>query len=341
MEVAHHVQRGVRREVPPLVELPHLLRVPLRHLVQLADREAAPQVVVPVQVLQQLAVHAVLDGVHHLRLRQHGFLLLCHAGVQELRVERHVVQDVQHVGDHVSAILIVRGRVHVEHRVVEIRVRVPARARTEPRVALLGPKKRDVLDEVRQALLVLALVHGPDVHLQVRLEAVARNLVREHHVPQAVRQPPAVDVLVRRELFVEKRRHRGGLHHVRERAHHRAPAPVRGARAGLLRARARGWIRLGRRREHRGLRRAPRAARDHATPAKGRDDGGVSRGADARAGHDGSGNGDGLRHRAGRRAGRARLGGSGPSDARSRDRRCERGESRHRRRALEPVFRAL
>ena len=112
--------------------------------------------------------------------------------------------------------------------------------------------------------------------------------------------------------------------------------PRRSSRA--LRARARGRVRLGRRRQHRGLRRAPRAARDHAARAEGRDDGAVARGADARAGRGGSGDGDGLRHRAGHRVGRARPGGAGPSDARRRERRRERGESRHRRRALEPVF---
>ena len=187
VKIADDVEGGVGGEVPPIVKGPNLRGVPGRHLVQLTDGEPAPEVIVPVQVLEQLAVDAVLDGVHHLRLRQHRLLLLLDPSLEHLRVERHVVQDVEHVGKHVDAVLVVRGRVHVEHGVVKVGVRVPAGAAAEPRVALLRSQKRDVLHQVRQPLLVLALVHAPHVHLQVRLEPVRRHLVGQHHVPQTVR----------------------------------------------------------------------------------------------------------------------------------------------------------
>ena len=63
------------------------------------------------------------------------------------------------------SILVRRRCVDVEHGVVEIRVRVPSRTAPEPLISFSRTQKRDVLDEMRQSLLVFALVHGPDVHL--------------------------------------------------------------------------------------------------------------------------------------------------------------------------------
>lgn len=69
------------------------------HLVGFADGEALPQLVLRVQVRQQLAVHPVLDGVHHLRLRQHRPSLLLQPRGQHLRLERDLRQRVQHLYD--------------------------------------------------------------------------------------------------------------------------------------------------------------------------------------------------------------------------------------------------
>ena len=66
-------------------------------LVSLSNGEAVPQSILLVQVLQQLAVHPVLYGVHHLRLRQHCPSLLLYAVVQELRVEGNLSQSIQYL----------------------------------------------------------------------------------------------------------------------------------------------------------------------------------------------------------------------------------------------------
>ena len=93
---------------------------------------------------------------------------------------------------------------------MEVGTRYP-RSAAQPLVALLRTEKRHVLDKMREALFILALVHGTHVHLEVRLESIPRHLVREDDVPEAVGESASVDVVVRRELLVEQRLSDGGL----------------------------------------------------------------------------------------------------------------------------------
>ena len=73
------------------------LSAKVQHLVGLPDGEAVPQSILLVQVLQQLAVHAVLDGVHHLRFGQHRPPLLLYTVVQKLWVEGDLGQGIQYL----------------------------------------------------------------------------------------------------------------------------------------------------------------------------------------------------------------------------------------------------
>ena len=68
-----------------------------RHLVCLANGEAMAKRVLRMQPAQQLAVHAVLDRVHHACLGQHGPALLLYPGLQELSLEGHLPQCIQHL----------------------------------------------------------------------------------------------------------------------------------------------------------------------------------------------------------------------------------------------------
>mmetsp|Transcript_6751 Transcript_6751/g.18089 ORF Transcript_6751/g.18089 Transcript_6751/m.18089 type:complete len:336 (-) Transcript_6751:856-1863(-) len=76
VQVAYHVQGGVAWEVPLLPECQQLVPGPLVHLLHPANREPASQMILVVQVLQQLAIHPVLNRVHHLCLCLDGLALL-------------------------------------------------------------------------------------------------------------------------------------------------------------------------------------------------------------------------------------------------------------------------
>lgn len=97
VQLADQVQRRVGGKVPVAPELQQRLAAPARDLLHLADREAAAERVLLVQELQQLAVHAVLNRVHHLRLGHHRAPLLLDAPREELRRERDLGQRLQHL----------------------------------------------------------------------------------------------------------------------------------------------------------------------------------------------------------------------------------------------------
>ena len=64
-----------------------------------------------------------------------------------------------------------QGRMDVKHGVVEVGVRIRARARAQQLLAPVAAQKRDMLHQVRQALLVLPLVHAACAHV-VRVHAI-------------------------------------------------------------------------------------------------------------------------------------------------------------------------
>jgi hypothetical protein len=48
------------------------------------------EIILCMQVIEQLAVHSILDCVHHLRLRQNRLALLLNPCLQELCFKRHL-----------------------------------------------------------------------------------------------------------------------------------------------------------------------------------------------------------------------------------------------------------
>jgi hypothetical protein len=153
-----------------------------------------------VQEFQELAVHPVLDRVHHLGLRQDGRPLLLQAGRQELRVERDLGQRGEDLGQHgrrAGEGPVGQGRVHVEDGVVEVGVRVGAGARPQQALPAAGAEEGDVLHHVGKALLVGALVDRPRVHFQVGLEPPGRRAVGQDDIAQAVGQGAQGQVRVR------------------------------------------------------------------------------------------------------------------------------------------------
>mmetsp|Transcript_44355 Transcript_44355/g.141170 ORF Transcript_44355/g.141170 Transcript_44355/m.141170 type:complete len:887 (+) Transcript_44355:1013-3673(+) len=223
-EVSHHVEGGVGREVPLGVEAAHGGAVPLLDLLLQPDGEALPEGVLQVEVGQELAVDAVLNGVHHLRLGQHRAALFLHARREELRLERDLVEGFEHLREHgLPGGGVPHGGVHVKHRVVKVGVGIAARPSAEELLALLRAEKGHVLDDVRNALLVILLVDGARVHLEVGLEALWGRGVRHDDVLHAVGQRPAHHLVVLRQLAREELlelvvRHRGRL--LRGHCHH-------------------------------------------------------------------------------------------------------------------------
>mmetsp|Transcript_29223 Transcript_29223/g.64663 ORF Transcript_29223/g.64663 Transcript_29223/m.64663 type:complete len:468 (-) Transcript_29223:248-1651(-) len=215
VQVAHHVEGGVTREVPLVPEGSECLMRPGLDLVHLADWEPVPQVVLLMQVLQQLAVHAVLNGVHHLGLSHDGLALLLNAGGQELGVERNLLQGLQDLGQHRPArCAIDDGRMHVEHCVVEVCVCIGPGSSTQQVLAPLGAEEGHVLHQVGNTLLVLLLIHAASMDLQVGLKALRWQLVGQDDVAQPVLQLPNHQALLTRNGAVQHQRlNVGGTFH--------------------------------------------------------------------------------------------------------------------------------
>mmetsp|Transcript_4151 Transcript_4151/g.14870 ORF Transcript_4151/g.14870 Transcript_4151/m.14870 type:complete len:500 (+) Transcript_4151:2091-3590(+) len=214
VHVAHHVEGRVGGKVVARVVGAHRVARPRLDLLLFADGEAVAEGVLQVQPLQKLAVYAVLDRVHHLQLGEHRLALLLDALREKGRGEGDLVQRVQGQLGHVLPARALHGGVHVEDRVVEVRVGVGARARTEQQLPLPAPQEHHVLHQVRDPLLVLLLVDGAGVDLQVRLEASGRHWVGQHHVPQAIGERASAQLRVRGQRLVQVPygRHRRRVH---------------------------------------------------------------------------------------------------------------------------------
>ena len=79
-------------------KLEHLLiKAVAADLVHFANRKAEAQGIFLMQVLQQLAVYTVLDGVHHLSLSHDGSPLLLYPSGQEFSFKCHLSQDIQNL----------------------------------------------------------------------------------------------------------------------------------------------------------------------------------------------------------------------------------------------------
>ena len=170
-------------------------------------------------------------------LEQHGRLRVLHPGVRAaalpplldddaallvdgVRVERQPVGDVAEEDERLAQRLGVVGR-HVQHvrRLVEARVGVHAGAQPhadrfhELHQVLLGEVpaavERHVLDEVRQAELVVVFEHRPRVDHQPQFGAPEGPAVLPDVVAQAVREIADADPLIRGHRLIERRRQRG------------------------------------------------------------------------------------------------------------------------------------
>mmetsp|Transcript_28746 Transcript_28746/g.93909 ORF Transcript_28746/g.93909 Transcript_28746/m.93909 type:complete len:291 (-) Transcript_28746:617-1489(-) len=138
VDVANEVKRGVRRKVPALVEAAAHVAVPLLDLLRSPDWEARAERVLPVQLLQELTIDTVLNRVHHLRFGEDCSPLLLDARIEKQRVERNIVESLQHLWQHPVASCVLRRGVHMEDGVVEVRVGVRPRSRAEQPLTLLG-----------------------------------------------------------------------------------------------------------------------------------------------------------------------------------------------------------
>ena len=131
---------------------------------------------------------------------------------------RPVLHDEHRPIDHGEA---VGGNLQLVHRLVEARVRVHVRAephaeRLDERDHVLPGKvlravEGHVLDEMRQAPLVVVLEHRPGVDDQSQLGAPARLPVRPHEILQPVGEPAFADLRIDRDDLGERvGRRRGG-----------------------------------------------------------------------------------------------------------------------------------
>lgn len=240
VHVAHDVQ--VRRVglVVRAVEGAHVRRVPAGNLLLAPDREAVGEGVVGVELAQVHGGAAVVDRVDHLQLRQDRLALLLDPRAEQLGLKRDLAQRVERERHQRAASRVGERAVEVVDGVVEVGVRVRLGARREEPLALPRAHEGHMLDEVREALLVVRLLARANVQLEVGLEAADRGGVGQDRVAQPVPQLAAehARVLEQRRLEAKRgrRARRGGRRRrlARDREPQVAVGPARGRRGGRL-----------------------------------------------------------------------------------------------------------
>mmetsp|Transcript_16856 Transcript_16856/g.64197 ORF Transcript_16856/g.64197 Transcript_16856/m.64197 type:complete len:308 (-) Transcript_16856:153-1076(-) len=234
VDVPDHVEHGVVRAIVRGVVLLDVIHRPLADEVLLTDGEPLGQDVLLVQAAQDLALNPVLHGVHHLGFAEHGGTLLLHPRLVDPRLQHvhHRLHGQREQGHstllpfrltlarpqspqdptqrafarrprrrhaHERPGLSVRGARGVEHRVVEVRVRVGLAPGAEEPVPLGTAHIRDVLQDVRHPLLLVQLVGAAGEQLQVHLEAPRRTGVGQHRVVEAVLQRAHLNTWMKRQ----------------------------------------------------------------------------------------------------------------------------------------------
>ena len=207
IKVAHHHQQRVVRAVPPLVERKETLaRRALNDLLG-ADRQALTDRTVRVKEVQAGHQRAELRRITGTLLGEDHTALAVDRRRREQQTVRRLAHQHQRLVDQLVAGV---RQVQLVDRLQEAGVRIRIGTEGEPKPLeqlhhlafrdVLAAVEHHVLEEMREAALVVGFHHGADPEAHAHRRGLARQRIAHQRVAQSVRQLPVGDRRVGLEL---------------------------------------------------------------------------------------------------------------------------------------------